>query len=130
LGLFGPAFGNLIGQPFELDISATGYSLTINHHTVSWLNGDPHFAISFADPLLSSFVPGAFQFTATFLNQYGIAVAETEYGCPVPGVPEPATWALMLLGFGLVAGISRMRRRHARSHSVQLASRGSGACAV
>lgn len=28
LGLFGPVFGDLTGQPFTLDISATGYSLT------------------------------------------------------------------------------------------------------
>jgi hypothetical protein len=39
-----------------------------------------------------------------------IAAIETEFGCPVPGVPEPATWAMMLLGFGLLAGITRLRR--------------------
>ena len=108
--LFGPAFGDLMGRPFELDISANSFALTINGHTLSFGPGDPHFAISFTDPLLASFAPGAFMFTATGTNAYGFAVAETEFGCPVPGVPEPATWALMLLGFGLLAGMRRLRR--------------------
>jgi hypothetical protein len=29
----------------------------------------------------------------------------------VPGVPEPATWAMMILGMGMVGGALRMRRR-------------------
>lgn len=28
-----------------------------------------------------------------------------------PGVPEPATWAMMLLGFGAIGGLMRVRRR-------------------
>lgn len=32
------------------------------------------------------------------------------------GVPEPATWALMILGFGLVGGMLRARRKAARGH--------------
>jgi PEP-CTERM motif-containing protein len=30
---------------------------------------------------------------------------------PVPGVPEPQTWAMMAIGFALVGGILRRRRR-------------------
>ncbi|MBD8546605.1 PEP-CTERM sorting domain-containing protein [Sphingomonas sp. CFBP 8760] len=29
----------------------------------------------------------------------------------VTAVPEPATWGMMLLGFGMVAGAARYRRR-------------------
>lgn len=29
----------------------------------------------------------------------------------IPGVPEPATWAMMLVGFGVVAGVARRDRR-------------------
>lgn len=41
-----------------------------------------------------------------------INVADGAYGGSldtVPSVPEPATWALMLVGFGLVSAISRRR---------------------
>ncbi len=31
---------------------------------------------------------------------------------PVSAIPEPATWAMMLVGFGAVGGAMRMRRRH------------------
>ncbi len=31
-------------------------------------------------------------------------------GPTVPGIPEPATWAMLILGFGLVGGMARRRR--------------------
>jgi hypothetical protein len=30
---------------------------------------------------------------------------------PMPGVPEPATWAMMLIGFGAMGTMLRRRRR-------------------
>lgn len=33
---------------------------------------------------------------------------------PPPGIPEPATWAMMILGFGLVGGAMRRRKQQAR----------------
>ena len=100
LGLFGPVFGDLTGQLLTLDISATGYSLTINSHTLTFGLNDPHYSISFTDPLLTSFAPGAVLFQATGANPFGIVVAEAEFLCdPPPAVPEPATWALMLIAF-------------------------------
>jgi PEP-CTERM motif len=111
LGLFGPVFGELIG-PFTLNIGATDYALTINSHTISFPFNDPHLSISFTDPLLASFAPGAALFTATGFNPFGIAVAESEFLCPIPGVPEPATWLLMLVGITLAA--LRKRRPQGR----------------
>ena len=35
------------------------------------------------------------------------------FGSPVGGVPEPDTWALMILGFGLIGGALRARHRKA-----------------
>jgi hypothetical protein len=112
LGLFGPVFGDLTGQPFTLDISATGYSLTINSHTLTFGLNDPHYSISFTDPLLTSFAPGAVLFQATGANPFGIAVAEAEFLCdPPPAVPEPSTWAMMLIGFAGLAFAFRLSRR-------------------
>jgi hypothetical protein len=37
-----------------------------------------------------------------------------------PGVPEPATWAMMIVGFG-AAGVAMRRRRHATKALAQLA---------
>jgi hypothetical protein len=34
-------------------------------------------------------------------------------GAPVGGVPEPASWALMILGFGSAGAMLRGRRRPA-----------------
>nr|WP_194954705.1 PEPxxWA-CTERM sorting domain-containing protein [Sphingopyxis solisilvae] len=36
-------------------------------------------------------------------------------------VPEPATWATMLLGFGLIGGIMRRRRSHPVKHQLAIA---------
>jgi hypothetical protein len=36
----------------------------------------------------------------------------------IGGVPEPATWAMMILGFGVVGGAMRVRRRQSRLRSV------------
>lgn len=35
-------------------------------------------------------------------------------GTPVPAVPEPSTWAMMILGFGAVGGAMRASRRKTR----------------
>jgi hypothetical protein len=115
LARFGPAFGDLMGKPYELVITnGTSYSLTINNHTVSWQQGDQHIAIAFNDTQTqTSFGTGAWKWTDQESNQYGIAFAETLYGCPtdpVPGVPEPATWAMMLLGFAFLGGWTQRRR--------------------
>ena len=51
--------------------------------------------------------------TASDLATAGGYVVPTANGATVTisAVPEPATWALMLLGFGMVAGAARYRRR-------------------
>jgi hypothetical protein len=43
-----------------------------------------------------------------------IKITADDQGGGVPGIPEPATWALMIAGFGLV-GIAARRRRAARA---------------
>src|SRR5580765_470576 len=96
--LFGAPFGNLAGQHFMLVQTPADYLLTINGVTLVV----PLANITVADPTLG-FPSGTLQFRETLLNNpFGVAF-EQEYLCPTPGVPEPATWALMLLGFIAVA---------------------------
>lgn len=45
---------------------------------------------------------------------YSISFVSSEGG--PPPVPEPATWAMMIGGFGLVGGSMRYRRRRTRFH--------------
>ena len=117
LGRFGPVFGDLMGQAFKLLITnGTSYSLTINNRTVSWQQGDPHISILFNDPTTTnSFGVGSFKWTDQETNPYGIAVAETLYGCDplTPSVPEPSTWALMIIGFAGLALFTMRRRKRA-----------------
>ncbi|MES2753738.1 MAG: PEPxxWA-CTERM sorting domain-containing protein [Pseudomonadota bacterium] len=65
----------------------------------SYTGGNSAFLSSAADPTGSAFTPRTddLAFTATFAPA-------------VAAVPEPATWGLMILGFGAVGGVLRRRR--------------------
>jgi len=100
--LFGPAFDNLAGHTFSLTQTASNYLLTINGKTLAV----PFSEITVADPSLG-FTAGTLQFREILVNNpYGVAF-EQEYLCPTPGVPEPATWLLMLAGLGILAAFKR-----------------------
>lgn len=55
----------------------------------------------------------------TFTTQDG-SVAQRANFAPAAAVPEPATWALMLLGFGVI-GTSMRRRRRSSPDGLQIA---------
>jgi hypothetical protein len=49
--------------------------------------------------------------TSAYVNDWAIGAQYTNYAFRVDGaVPEPTTWALMILGFGLVGGAMRRSR--------------------
>ena len=54
------------------------------------------------------------QFTSNWGSLSNAVLWSTEPPCrdcePPPGVPEPATWAMMILGFGGVGAVTRRRR--------------------
>ena len=97
-GLWGPINGEVTGAFILTPTSLTieGITHVLNAHDTITVN-----PVEF---------PGAIRFQESGLNQFGFGVPETEYLCPTPGVPEPATWMLMLLGFALLGGFYGRRR--------------------
>ena len=89
--LQGDAFGKGFGPVFSTEINLGGQSWTVYSHT----------------------------FTETFTSYDTVLIPETVIAPPPPppppiplGVPEPATWALMLVGFGAI-GLTLRRRPYA-----------------
>jgi hypothetical protein len=53
--------------------------------------------------------------TYVFASSHDTVTLHVGAAAPVMAVPEPAGWALMLMGFGLIGGAVRARRRSAVS---------------
>lgn len=74
------------------------------------MNGGSIKVNSVADPFGQPFLNGYTNITNQALTN------ATPYAIATPGaVPEPATWAMMLLGLGFVGGVLRTRRRQNRT---------------
>ena len=105
------------------------YALSENHGVVGNLAiaklAGPGGAFTQSIPLNGSgtvnSVLGTGSYTLTFtsafenvLSQTGIGtingVSGDQYDFVISSIPEPATWAMMLVGFGFVAGAARRRR--------------------
>ena len=107
--------GDIIGQSgatsgSTVDATSAGGALTFASDFLTFMaTGDRSFSLSMtsiADPLNAS--------SGQSLDSFG-AVTTGSFEAPISGgggqgVPEPATWALMLLGFGAV-GLTLRRRR-------------------
>ncbi len=66
-------------------------------------------SLSLTSPTLSPGTPYTFQYTATLATAGDISGPANFYAAAA--VPEPAAWALMLLGFGGMGMVLRRRRR-------------------
>ena len=83
--------------------------------TISYSNGDNFIGLRATDG--TNVYYGFAYTTDNMLNSYGFETTPgasstaTVAGAPAGAVPEPASWALMLGGFGLVGGAMRARRR-------------------
>lgn len=73
------------------------------------------FAIS--DPIIS-IDPSLASYDPDYLSHYSLEFSPgAGNGAAVGGVPEPATWALLLTGFGLTGSAMRRRSNVARVSS-------------
>lgn len=82
-----------------LSINAPGLGFT------QFAGGGPLFSGTGSAPVFSA---GTFNLTNPFFSDQNSTLVISEQ---VAAVPEPATWALMLLGFGFVGGALRSAKR-------------------
>ena len=82
-----------------LSINASGLEFT------QFAGGGPLFTGTGSAPVFSA---GTFQLTNPFFPSSNSTLVISEQ---VAAVPEPSTWALMLLGFGFVGGALRAAKR-------------------
>ncbi|MFD1787914.1 choice-of-anchor C family protein [Sphingomonas floccifaciens] len=68
-------------------------------------------------PFTYSFVAGASTTTLAFTSGTQTAFGPALDGVSVTAVPEPATWAMMLIGFGAVGASMRRKRVQGRAHA-------------
>jgi hypothetical protein len=107
------AIGSQLTGTWQLTIAGNVYSFTANGGTLTWSAPNPHFAIVSA-PTEYNLPEGTLELVISGLpSSFGYAGPMIEQLCldPMPGVPEPTTWALMLIGF---AGLGWTRRKSLR----------------
>jgi hypothetical protein len=114
--------GNDIDQiSASASVGATGLDILTSSSHYQTLDLQPGNDLSFY---------GGFQFYSwdyenwtTDENIYGnldsdsVTFKVTTLDAPIGAVPEPSTWALMILGFGLVGGVIRRQQRQISVHS-------------
>lgn len=106
------------GETLSLDLDPQRFVSSNPHHRIDLARSDP----GFYDESLT----GIFQTTdgGRIRNATNVLCTSTVQGCDQTlfrltysfapgGVPEPTTWAMMLLGFGAVGGAMRRRNRKA-----------------
>jgi hypothetical protein len=134
---------NTVAQPFTLGAGATGIDLTLHMATEVGYGLSPltaNIRNQSGAVILSSgafyntagnrnwdakawsaaLAPGRYSFELHGVgsgNAWDVLVDNvvlTQVGNAVPGVPEPASWAMMILGLGGVGAVQRIRARRAQ----------------
>lgn len=105
-GTFNGVAGIAPSISFGTDLIA---ALNINGTSLGFTQfaGPAIFTGPAASPIFS---PGTFQLTNFVFGGATLTVTET-----VAAVPEPATWAMMITGFGFVGGAMRNRQRKTKT---------------
>ncbi|MEM8919632.1 MAG: PEPxxWA-CTERM sorting domain-containing protein [Pseudomonadota bacterium] len=47
-------------------------------------------------------------------DSFKLGLVKASFVAPPPAIPEPGTWAMMIIGFGAIGGVMRSRRRKAK----------------
>ena len=89
------SFGTGIASQFQIVGTSLGFAQ---------FAGDTVFTGSFSNPVFS---PGTYKFG-------GFSSGTLTISAIAAAVPEPATWAMMIAGFGMVGGALRHRRGNVR----------------
>lgn len=77
--------------------------------TAFWAGATGGYGLTTRDSgMLSAFTTDRFRFTGLNGDQY---YAMSEFQAFAAGVPEPASWAMLVVGFGLAGGAIRSRRK-------------------
>jgi hypothetical protein len=99
---------------FTLPAGASTATMTanLNGQVTTLNNGDVFFDFlnDSSNPLTLSYTGGTFQFFVNDIVAPGTSSTNAITGRLIAAVPEPASWALMLLGFGGM-GVAMRRRR-------------------
>jgi len=104
--------GNLGGSTAAYGTSTPPYVVTFTSDFIDFSTAtanDVALAINAIAPLLSAGGSGVANFTGTVVGTFGSDVIGGG-GNPQGTVPEPASWALLIVGFGLVGFVARRRR--------------------
>lgn len=112
-----PSNGDVFGEILSIGLRITLTNLDFTSVTLNGVNFDINSTGIIEDRTISLPVSAGLQ---TLSVSYRNAQRFSSYGgiitfapSAVGAVPEPATWGLMILGFGGVAGAMRYRRRTA-----------------
>ncbi|WP_082992652.1 PEPxxWA-CTERM sorting domain-containing protein [Erythrobacter sp. QSSC1-22B] len=110
--IFRNAQGTVNGLESTISLISFGTSLIADFNVVAsglgftqFANGGPLFSGPGSAPV---FARGTFQLTNPFAPSSNSTLVISEVAAPVP---EPGTWAMMLLGFGFVGGAMRSAKR-------------------
>ncbi|RZI58267.1 MAG: PEP-CTERM sorting domain-containing protein [Zymomonas sp.] len=89
------SFGTSIASQFQISGTSAGFAQ---------FGGDTVFTGSFSSPV---FTPGVFKFGG--FSSGTLTISEV-----AAAVPEPTTWAMMIVGFAMMGAATRYRRRGVR----------------